>query len=265
MVSRTRDAPDNDALRKALFHWSFNVTKRGHHPIHEADVPAAFAQEVAWIAKRSMPLRSFASPSTVRRAMNAISLKLDGTAPAAPTVARRRAALFSALQYAVELELLPNNPLKQLKLRRPIVAAAVDPRVVVNHSQARRLLSAVRSNYPSLEAYFACLYYAALRPADARHLRVKDCVLPESGWGELDLLGSTPDAGGDWTDSGQANEDRQLKHRGEGDTRPCRLRRSSSRSSVATSRTSPRAPTAAYSSPGSVVPAFRCRGPSPNR
>jgi integrase len=120
----------------------------------------------------------------------------------------------------VELELLPNNPLRQLKLRRPIVTEAVDRRVVVNHAQAKCLLTAVRDTYPPLEAYFACLYYAALRPAEARHLRVKDCVLPESGWGLLDLLGSTPDAGAAWTDSGQANEDRQLKHRGVSDTRP---------------------------------------------
>ena len=152
--------------------------------------------------------------------MDAITVKLDGTQAAAPTVARRRAALFSALQYAVELELLPNNPLKQLKLRRPIVAEAVDRRVVVNHAQARSLLYAVRVAYPSLEAYFACLYYAALRPAEARHLRVNDCVLPETGWGELVLLGSTPDSNGVWTDSGEANEDRQLKHRGVSDTRP---------------------------------------------
>jgi integrase len=33
-------------------------------------------------------------------------------------------------------------------------------------------------------------------------------------------MGSTPDIGGAWTDSGQANEDRQLKHRGVRDTRP---------------------------------------------
>jgi integrase len=90
----------------------------------------------------------------------------------------------------------------------------------VNHAQARALLTAVRDTYPALEAYFACLYYAALRPAEARHLRVKDCLLPESGWGELVLLGSTPDAGRAWTDSGKANEDRQLKHRGKRDTRP---------------------------------------------
>lgn len=81
-------------------------------------------------------------------------------------------------------------------------------------------MHAVRAAYPSLEAYFACLYYAALRPAEARHLRVNDCVLPETGWGELVLLGSTPDSNGVWTDSGEANEDRQLKHRGVSDTRP---------------------------------------------
>ena len=220
MVTSSRDAPDSAALRKALFHWSFNVTARGHHPVEEAEIPTDLAQAVTWIAKRSLPLGSFASPSTVRRAMNAISMKLDGTEAAGPTVARRRAALFSALQYAVELELLPNNPLKQLKLRRPIVTEAIDRRVVVNHAQARALLAAVRSTYPALEAYFACLYYAALRPAEARHLRVKDCLLPESGWGELVLVGSTPDVRGAWTDSGQPNEDRQLKHRGVRDTRP---------------------------------------------
>jgi hypothetical protein len=64
-------------------------------------------------------------------------VKLDGRTAAAPTVARKRAALFSALQFPAEHELWPNNPLKQLKLRRPIVAEAVDRRVVVNHAQAR--------------------------------------------------------------------------------------------------------------------------------
>jgi len=220
MVAESRDAPDRDALRKALFNWSFNVMARGHLPIEQADVPYEFAEEVAWITRRSLPLRNFASASTVRRAMEAITMKLDGTPAAAPSVARRRAALFSALEYAVELELLPSNQLKQLKLPRPIIAQAVDRRVVVNPAQARTLLSAVRSAYPALEAYFACLYYAGLRPAEARHLRVKDCVLPKSGWGQLILVGSTPDSNGAWTDSGQANEDRQLKHRGVSDTRP---------------------------------------------
>ena len=70
----------------------------------------------------------------------------------------------------MDLELLPNNPLEHVKLRRPIIAQAVDRRVVVNPAQAKALLTAVRATYPALEAYFACLYYAALRPAEARHL-----------------------------------------------------------------------------------------------
>jgi len=85
------------------------------------------AQEVAWIARLSLPLRNFASASTVRRAMDSITMKLDGTQAAAPTVARRRAALFSVLEYAVELELLPSNQLKQLKLPRPIRCASGRP------------------------------------------------------------------------------------------------------------------------------------------
>jgi hypothetical protein len=76
-------------------------------------------------------------------------VKLSGAAAAAPTVARKRAALFSALQYAVELEFLPHNQLKQLKLRRPIVTDSVDRRVVVNHAQARALLTAVRNTHPA--------------------------------------------------------------------------------------------------------------------
>ena len=74
-------------------------------------------------------------------------MKLNGAAAAAPTVARKRAALFSALRYAVELEFLLQNQLKQLTLRRPIVTDSVDRRVVVNHAQARALLTAVRNTH----------------------------------------------------------------------------------------------------------------------
>jgi integrase len=43
---------------------------------------------------------------------------------------------------------------------------------------------------------------------------ISDLVfLPESGWGELTLTGSTTDAGAQWTDSDRGDEDRPLKHR----------------------------------------------------
>ncbi|MGZ4586822.1 MAG: hypothetical protein ACXVX9_03340 [Mycobacteriaceae bacterium] len=79
--------------------------------------------------------------------------------------------------------------------------------------------AAVRTIHPSLGAYFACLYYAGLRPAEARHLREKHLRLPERGWGSLLLVDSTPDAGRSWTDSGEPNEDRQLRHRAQNETR----------------------------------------------
>ncbi len=79
---------------------------------------------------------------------------------------------------------------------------------------------AVRDIYPSLEAFFACTYFAALRPAEVRHLRLADLDLPPAGgWGTLHLVGSTQSSGARWTDGRTANEDRQLKHRARRATR----------------------------------------------
>jgi hypothetical protein len=47
-----------------------------------------------------------------------------------------------------------------------------------------------------------------------------DCWLPRSGWGRLVLSESTPRAGALWTDDGQVRENRGLKRRGEGESRP---------------------------------------------
>jgi integrase len=38
-----------------------------------------------------------------------------------------------------------------------------------------------------LEAFYGCLYYAALRPSEAVALREADCHLPSRGWGRIDL------------------------------------------------------------------------------
>jgi integrase len=70
-----------------------------------------------------------------------------------------------------------------------------------------------------MEAFFGCLYYAALRPAEAVALREADCVLPRRGWGRIDLAASQPCAGTGWTDDGASREERGLKHRAAGETR----------------------------------------------
>jgi integrase len=66
-----------------------------------------------------------------------------------------------------------------------------------------------------LVAFFGCLYYAALRPSEAIALHRDACLLPPEGWGRLNLIGSEPRAGAQWTDDGNARDSRGLKHRGE--------------------------------------------------
>ena len=135
---------------------------------------------------------------------------------------RKRAVFANALGFAVERELLAANPMDKIQWKAAEVARSVDRRVVANPAQVRRLLDAVRRQGrrgPHLVAFFACLYYAAMRPSEALALRVSSCDLPESGWGRLDLSGSEPSAGREWTNTGTLREARELKHRGEADTR----------------------------------------------
>jgi len=94
---------------------------------------------------------------------------------------------------------------------------------VANHRQVRALLAGVREQGPRgrhLEAFFGCLYYAAMRPAEAAGLRVNQCHLPETGWGMLTLRQGVVRAGRSWTDDGTAHETRHLKARAKKDSRP---------------------------------------------
>jgi hypothetical protein len=55
---------------------------------------------------------------------------------------------------------------------------------------------------PELTAFFGCLYYAALRRAEAVALHATSCTLPASGWGQLTLTGSLPRSARAWTGNG---------------------------------------------------------------
>jgi integrase len=213
LTTPTSDAPPSDDVRRALFRWSFNIGAR------ESDPPDEFWKALAWVERQSLPLSEVQLAPNLRKALDAIALKLDGAAAASSTVRRKRSAFYSALQYAVELELIDSNPLDRISWKAPVASEMVDRRVVVNPSQARALLAAVRDLSPAVEGFFACLYYAGLRPSEAVNLREKDCLLPESGWGELVLIGSHQTTGRAWTDSGDAGEERGLKHRSRQDTR----------------------------------------------
>jgi len=83
-------------------------------------------------------------------------------------------------------------------------------------AQVSALLDAVTRTRPEMNAFFGCLYYAALRPEEAVALRLADCHLPGSGWGMLRLAAATPRTAAAWTSSGTSHEQRGLKHRPDG-------------------------------------------------
>jgi integrase len=57
------------------------------------------------------------------------------------------------------------------------------------------------------------MYYGALRPAEAVGLTCTDVKLPGDGWGTVLLNRTRLSVGKQWTDSGEAHDDRGLKNR----------------------------------------------------
>jgi integrase len=181
-----------------------------------------------WLRERSVAVAALAEPSVVRQALDAISLRLDGTAAAPSTKRRKRAIFYNALEYAIELGVLEHNPIDRLRVksRRKRVAQTVDRRVVANPLQVRSLLIAVamigdriKDRGLRLVVFFACMYFAAMRPEEVAGLREQDCYLPSRGWGRLTLEIARTDVGKKWTDTGERHETRGLKHRADNETR----------------------------------------------
>jgi hypothetical protein len=82
------------------------------------------------------------------------------------------------------------------------------------------LLTAVREPDPELEGFFATMYSAGPRPGEVLNLRRQDCTLPPQRWGQLLLASSHKRTGTTRAGSDQPGQERQLKHRAVGDTRP---------------------------------------------
>lgn len=240
--------PDPELMREALRDYLLPPDRR------ERERPPAVDKAARWLEEASLPLTALAEAAVVRAGLDAVALQMNGKPAAVTTMRRKRSVFFNVLQYAVELEQLDYNPIDKLRVRsrRSKVVTVVDRRVVVNPRQARQLLSAVtyvgdRGRGHRMKAFFAALYFAALRPGEALGLREQDCKLPASceicgidlthdvavskvgecehqtvkhGWGLLTLEKNRPAAGKRWTDSGEAHDERELKHRGEDEPRP---------------------------------------------
>jgi integrase len=218
LLATDRGRPADRDLRAALYGWAFNRARREAGP-----PPAQLANAVGWVRSNTVRLPVLVQDaSRVRAALDALATLTDGRPAAANTVARKRAVFYGALQYAVELRMLERNPVDHIAWKAPESdGGVIDRKVVVNPDQARTLLAAVCGLMPELEAFFGCLYYAALRPEEALHLAADEYERPSrpGGWGWLHLTGATAASGG-WGDGPGSREERGLKHRARGATRP---------------------------------------------
>jgi integrase len=220
MVTTTRGRPEPNMLRAVLYGWAFHKANREHIQLRRQEAAA-----LAWMREHSLKVVALDEKerrsALVRRALDAITLTMDGKPAAATTIARKRAVFYGVVNYAVELDILPANPIDKVAWKAPEVAEEIDRRVVARPRQVRALLAAVEEISPELTAFFGCLYYGCMRPGEAVSLRQADCVsLPGSGWGLLLLIGSAPRVGSQWTDSGTTHDERHLKHRARKTTRP---------------------------------------------
>src|SRR5271169_1572485 len=90
-----RDRPDQRELRTALYQHAFN-------PARPAGPGGAAAQILGWAQQASLPVGCLSEPAVLRSALEALTLRLDGSRAAANTIIRKRAVMHGALGYAAE-------------------------------------------------------------------------------------------------------------------------------------------------------------------
>ncbi|MGW1903089.1 tyrosine-type recombinase/integrase [Streptomyces hirsutus] len=220
MVKRGDGVPTDEQLRLA-FRWGVVPANAGEDP--PADLKAAYD----WLTSADRPVVDVTDAEVFEDVLYRLGYKLDGTPAAGDTYRRRRRALNTALEHAVVAGELPENPLQRARGKHGGSNSVVDRRILVNAVQARQLLAAVsyvgswdRCRGRRLVAFYAVLYYAGLRPAEAVGLKLPDCHLPETGWGSLTLRETRPVSGKQWTDSGERHDRRGLKAREASSDRP---------------------------------------------
>lgn len=218
-VTPDKNAPDEHLLRRVLTTCLLPPNQR------ERTLSKEEQAVVSWITAHSRPVRELADKIEAANLLRSLSRNLGGKKAASWTTRTRRGVLHHLLKYAVDKEELVANPITGQKASSQRGNSEVDPRSVLNPAQGRQVLAAVTyagtiaGQYDYLYAFFATMYYGALRPCEVNRLREVDCKLPETGWGELVLEKSASRSNSRYTDSGEMWEERTLKRRAEGAVR----------------------------------------------
>lgn len=229
MIATDRGRPRHKVLRRAI---RIHCNKERRNQEHPTDVAAA----LGWLAQNTRQVSELLDADFLRKVVSAFERKLDGQRAAYDTVRLRRTTFGSILAYGHEMDMLSENPWKEVKIKKhKAVAQEVDRRCVANPIQFRTVLrevAAIGRTGAKLVAFFALMFFAALRPEEASNLRLYNLRLPPKvwndeaqrwevhEWGVIDLEGAAPEVGSEWTDSGKRHEERELKHRHKGFGRP---------------------------------------------
>ncbi|MFS8198822.1 tyrosine-type recombinase/integrase [Streptomyces sp. CWNU-52B] len=220
MMGETSGAPQLEDVRRAV-RWVVVPSHKGEEP------PPDLEKACAWLSAHALHLSALKESKVVRDVHYRLSFRLDDKLAATDTYRRRRRGFNTAMEYAIQEGYLDANPLAGLKRLASPGSDRVDRRVLVNETQGRQLLMAVsyvgsvhRNRGRRLVAFFGCILYAAMRPAEVVGLKLADCHLPEKGWGTLTLSETRPISGKIWTDSGDRHDRRGLKSREPGTDRP---------------------------------------------
>ncbi|GLY18022.1 integrase [Kineosporia sp. NBRC 101677] len=221
LTTYPNDPSEARALRSALQNWGFNKLRRD-----SAAQPEEVTTLLRWVSQHSRPLADIEDRAVLRDVLDGCATLLTGQRAAGRTAQRKRVVVHNALAYALEKGYVTSNPVRGLKSSAPRVSTGVDRRTVPNPTQARNLIRALRTiqrSGPRLEAFFAVMYYSALRPEEVVNLRLSNLELPFEGWGWITIDQAAPDTGTAWSESGRQRELRELKHRARGDARrvPC--------------------------------------------
>jgi integrase len=128
--------------------------------------------------------------------MNALSHKFDNgvrssVLKAPNTVTRYRRACRQFFEDLVRREMLETNPwpiaTRGKKTRKETTSKALRVDLLPTVEEAREALDRLVNHQPTSRAFhLVCniVFYAGLRPSEARALRIEKCNLPREGWGE---------------------------------------------------------------------------------
>jgi integrase len=220
MLADAPGVPECRAVRRAIS-WAIVPTHANEQP------PESLENVCTWLAENSLALSALKSSDVAENVHYRLAYKLNGQMAAKETYKRRRRGFNATMAYAIQRGYLDENPLAGLERYATAGRGAIDPRVLMNAVQGREFLTSVsyvgsvnRNRGRRLVAFFGCILYAAMRPAEVVGLRLEDCHLPETGWGVLTLRETRPVSGKKWTDSGERHDKRGLKMRDPGTDRP---------------------------------------------